>query len=193
MTISQEELFQALNDKLAREDITLTVICVGGSVLDRYGIRATHDIDGFFRADHKIRQMIRDVGEIYGANTAEELWLNDAVASMNPVPPEELCEVILQFSHLTVLQPPLDYVAGMKLYSGREQDIDDVAAILRLRDMKDPVAFANELASYGFAPPDEALLLEAFGRAYGMAWLERYYTTHEEEINQRILNKERGL
>lgn len=34
-------------------------------------------------------------------------------------------------SRKTALMPPLEYIAGMKLQSGREKDIDDVALIIK--------------------------------------------------------------
>lgn len=36
---------------------------------------------------------------------------------------------------------------------------------------------------------DESLLLEAFGMAYSMDWLEQYFIENEEEINRRILGR----
>ena len=107
---------------------------------------------------------------------------------MNPRPPESVCETIYDFSNLKVLTPPLDYIAGMKLFSGRGQDIEDVAAILKELSIEDPERFRQTLAGYGFAAVDESLLLEAFGLAYGMEWLEQYYIEHEEDI----INRTRG-
>ena len=48
MISHEKALFDELNRRLSREGTSLTVICVGGYVLSRYGIRVTQDIDGFF-------------------------------------------------------------------------------------------------------------------------------------------------
>ena len=65
----------------------------------------------------------------------------------------------------------------------KELDIQDFAAIIRKIEIKNPEELMNRLKRYGFYYVDESVLLEAFGIAYGMNWLEEYYTHHEEEIN----------
>ncbi|VMJ62770.1 Uncharacterised protein [Streptococcus pneumoniae] len=40
-------VFQALNKELIQENLTLTIICVGGYVLEYHGLRATQDVDAF--------------------------------------------------------------------------------------------------------------------------------------------------
>ena len=39
--------FEELNRLLAENQMTLSVICVGGFVLEHHGLRATQDIDDF--------------------------------------------------------------------------------------------------------------------------------------------------
>jgi hypothetical protein len=94
--------------------------------------------------------------------------------------------VVYDLSNLRVLALPLDYIAGMKLSSAREQDVQDAAAIVRKMEIKDPEDFWNRVHRYGFYHIDESVLLEAFGIAYGMDWLEKYYLEHEEELNRRF-------
>ena len=183
---NEQDVFEELNRKLSEENLDLTVICVGGFVLSHYGIRATLDIDAFYSRNHKIDVIIRDVGEKFGINTPEETWLNNSVENMNDQPPEKICDVLYDFSNLRILTPPLDYIAGMKLYSGRGQDLEDVASIIKKMRIADPEVLKEKLHDYGFSPVDESLLLEAFGIAYGMDWLESYYISHEEEINNSI-------
>lgn len=98
---------------------------------------------------------------------------------MNAPPTEELCEILYKASNLKVLIPPLDYIAGMKLMSARDQDIKDVSAIIRKQKIASPEILSKSLREYGFGTVDESLLLEAFGEAYGMDWLERYYIENE--------------
>ncbi len=182
MDNSEYDLFNELNKRLEQENIDLTIICVGGFVMSHYGMRTTHDIDGFYNASRRIEKIIKEVGEKYHANTEDELWLNNSVQNMNAIPPESICSTLYSFSNLNVLTPPLDYIACMKLQSAREQDISDVAEILRYLNINDPAYVEKKLSEYKIGPVDESLILESFGRAYGMDWLEKYYTEHEAEI-----------
>lgn len=187
MGANETELFSELNAELKKKNIHLSIICVGGFVLHHIGMRTTIDIDAFFESSEEIHSMIRAIGNKYQINTEDELWLNNSVMSLNEVPPEAICSVLYQFSNLIVLMPPIEYVAGMKLYSAREQDIEDAAYILRTRHISSPEQFRSLLESYGFQNIDESVLLEAFGVAYGMEWLSGYFREHEEEIHARIL------
>ena len=183
---NENEIFSELNNRLAENNFHLVVICAGGFVLSHYGMRATQDIDGFFKTNQRINQIIRSVGDYFGINTEDELWLNNSVQNLNAWPPDEICTLLYSFSNLKVLIPPLEYIAGMKLISAREQDVQDVGKILRKTGIDSPEVFLKIVESYGFSHIDESVLLEAFGLAYGMEWLENYYLTHEEEIHRRI-------
>ena len=77
---------------------------------------------------------------------------------------------------------PLEYVAGMKLISSREQDIKNVASIILLQKSATPEDLKNKVSKYGFEDIDESVLLEAFGEAYGMDWLEKYYVENEDKF-----------
>ena len=182
----REEVFEEFNARLRKAGLHLEVICVGGFVLSYYGMRATQDVDGFYKTNDTIEQIIREVGEHFGINNEEESWLNNSVQNLNAGPPESVCEVLYEYSNLKVMIPPLDYVAGMKLVSAREQDLKDVAAIIKRQQIEDPEILRSKLKEYGLAGIDEGLLLEAFGEAYGMQWLEDYYVAHEEEILGRL-------
>lgn len=182
----EKEAFEELNRRLLKADMELTVICAGGYVLSHYGMRTTQDIDGFFQTNPAINQMIKEVGDLFGINTPKELWLNNSVQNLNDKPSEEICDTVYDFSNLHVLIVPLDYVAGMKLSSAREQDIQDVAAIIRKKNIQEPDELLNTIHRYGFYYIDESVLLESFGIAYGMDWLEKYYLEHEEDINKRF-------
>ena len=179
---NDKKAFQLLDSKLDEESLDLDVICVGGYVLANHGIRTTQDIDGFYESSATIEQVIREVGEDLGINPPDELWLNNSVGSMNAAPPDEICEIVFRGARLTVKVPPVDYIAGMKLSSGRTQDIYDVSEIVKMSGDTDPIRFAEKISKYGFSNIDNSLILEAFGQAYGMNWLEKYYTEHEEEI-----------
>ena len=188
MLENEELVFARLNQKLTDQNLVLTVIAVGGFVLSHYGMRVTQDIDGFFRTTRQINQLIREVGDEFELNSPDESWLNNSVQNMNVAPDERICKVLYDFSNLKVLIPPLDYIAGMKLNSARSQDIEDVGAIIKKLDIRRPDEFRKKILTYGFPDPDESLVLEAFGLAYGMEWLEAYYLSNEDEINSRIRN-----
>lgn len=188
MLEQEYNLFKELNRRLEQEDLDLTITCVGGFVMSHYGMRTTHDIDGFYKATKKIESIIKDVGDKYKVNTEDELWLNNSVQNMNDIPPGEICSVLYEFSNLKVLTPSLDYIACMKLRSAREQDILDVASIIRYLEIKAPEVIEKKLKEYGFGSVDESLILESFGQAYGMDWLEKYYIENEKKINKKIKN-----
>lgn len=45
--------FEELNRLLAENQMTLSVICVGGFVLEHHGLRATQDINAFYAKDKR--------------------------------------------------------------------------------------------------------------------------------------------
>ena len=179
-------MFKELNDQLRQNGLYLNLICVGGFVLQHLGIRTTVDVDAFFDESREIRKIIWEIGHKYGLSDDEELWLNNSVQSMNPAPPEEICEILYQFSNLKVMMAPLLYVAGMKLSSAREQDIDDVSEIIKRLRIQSPEDLQQIFAEYGFKGIDESVVLEAFGKAYGMKWLEAYITENLEKILENL-------
>ncbi|MBF6626023.1 hypothetical protein IU402_05470 [Aerococcaceae bacterium zg-BR9] len=85
-------VFEALNHELFQANLRLTIICVGGYVLEYHGLRATQDVDAFYEENQKIRKsenqkirksenqkinaIIARVGQQFNLNTNEELWLN---------------------------------------------------------------------------------------------------------------------
>ena len=51
--------FEELNRLLAENQMTLSVICVGGFVLEHHGLRATQDIDAFLQRNAKDKRTHR--------------------------------------------------------------------------------------------------------------------------------------
>lgn len=174
-------LFEELNSALSENQMTLSIICVGGFVLEHHGLRATQDIDAFYHENQKLRKIIKQIGEKHQINT-DELWLNNSVANMNASPPKDICEKLYQFSNLTVYVAPIRYVLGMKLESGREQDLKDIGLIIQHEDFKDPFELFDQLQQQGFSRIDFSMLLEGFSYAYGMDWLEKFYKEHEKQL-----------
>lgn len=176
--------FEFLNEELAKEGLNLSLICVGGFVLEHYGFRSTQDVDAFYRVTTEIKEIIYRVGEQLGLNTSEELWLNNSVANLNPQPPFDFCEVLYSFENLTVYIVSLDYLLGMKLTSAREQDLKDVGDVIRYRELQSPIALSKFLKKNGFKTVDFAYILEGFSRAYGMDWLRDFFEKHQEELRK---------
>jgi hypothetical protein len=174
--------FELLNEELAKEGLNLALICVGGFVLEHYGFRSTQDVDAFYRETPIIKEIIYRVGEQLGLNTSEELWLNNSVANLNPLPPIEYCEVLYSFETLTVYVVSLDYILGMKLTSTREQDLKDVGEIIKYKGLRSPFELYDYLNQLGFAPLDFAYVLEGFNLAYGMDWLRDFFEQNQEEL-----------
>lgn len=174
--------FELLNEELAKEGLNLALICVGGFVLEHYGFRSTQDVDAFYRETPIIKEIIYRVGEQLGLNTSEELWLNNSVANLNPLPSVEYCEVLYSFEKLTVYVVSLDYILGMKLTSTREQDLKDVGEIIKYKGLRSPFELYDYLNQLGFAPLDFAYVLEGFNLAYGMDWLRDFFEQNQEEL-----------
>lgn len=179
--MDKKVLFEAFNTELAKENISLEIICVGGFVLEYYNLRGTQDVDVFYQEDAKIRSIIEKVGDDFGVNEAEELWLNNNVANMNRVPPRSICEKAFSYSNLTVFVPPLSYILGMKLESVRDRDRQDAGDIIKLIKIRSIKNVTNKLKEYGFQP-NLSLILEVFEIACGMEWLAEYMTKHPDEL-----------
>ena len=176
-------LFEALDTELQKENILLEIICVGGFVLEYYDLRGTQDVDAFYQEDAKIRSIIKKVGDEFGVNEPDELWLNNSVANLNRIPPRAICKKAFSFSHLTVLVPPLSYIVGMKLESGRDRDRQDAGEIIKLIKIRSPKEVISKLKEYRFEP-DISLILEVCEIAYGMEWLAEYMAEHPDEFRQ---------
>jgi hypothetical protein len=166
--------FELLNKKLSELREHLELVCGGGYALHIHGYRGTIDVDAFYKSNDDIERVIREVGDAFGINTTEEVWLNNSISNLNTEPPEQYTEVMHQFSNLTVRVVGLDYLVGMKLTSARERDVKDVGVILVGEGIQNPFDLMGTLKGMGFSI-DVSLLLEAFGMAYGMDWLETFY------------------
>ena len=176
------QAFELLNQELAKEGLNLTLLCVGGYVLEYHGLRATHDVDAFYTSDRKICEIIFQVGQVFNLNYQGELWLNNDVATLNPEPPLDVCETLYSFSNLTILLAPIEYVLGMKMVSLREYDFKDIASIIKYKKLRSPINTYKKLKKLGFTNLDFSVLLEGFGSTYGFDWLSAYFTEHQDEL-----------
>ncbi|MCD3389965.1 potassium transporter peripheral membrane component [Streptococcus equi subsp. zooepidemicus] len=174
-------LFKALNTELAKENISLTlsvsvVLSLNITICEEHKMSTP-----FIKKGVNIRQMIKKVGDEFGVNEPDELWLNNSVANLNRIPPKTICETVFHYSNLIVLVPPLSYILGMKLESGRDRDRQDAGDIIKLANIRSPKKLINTLEEYGFQP-DISMILEVFEIAYGMEWLANYMSEHPEEF-----------
>ena len=182
-SIDFKPAFKMLDEELKAIGETLSLICAGGYVMQLHGYRATADIDAFYMASAAIDEAIRKVGDKFGINRPDELWLNNSISNMNPQPPIEYCKTVYRFSNLEVNTVDLVYLIGMKLTSARGQDMRDVAEILKKTKDFFPLELLSELSGMKFEI-DVSILLDAFEYAHGMEWLEKFYKENESELQQ---------
>lgn len=177
-------VFEELNKELIKAKLKLIIICVGGYVLEYHGLRATQDVDAFYKESREINEIVAQVGERFGINTFEELWLNNSVANMNKQPPLSLCEMLYDFESLSVFIAPIEYVLGMKMESARSQDLKDIAEIIKYKQFRSPFETFDNLKKMGFDLIDFSMLLEGFSYAYGIDWLEEFFTKNQNKLRE---------
>ena len=181
--IDFQPVFEMFNTELSNAGIALELVCAGGFVMQLHGYRGTMDIDAFYKSDAMIDNIIRKVGDEFEINRPDELWLNNSIMNMNSLPPDDSCEIVYHFSNLTVKAVSLVYLIGMKLQSGRGQDLKDVADILRTEKNERPLDLMTLLGSIGFTP-DISDVLDSYGTAHGIDWLENFYKANQTELNK---------
>jgi hypothetical protein len=174
------QAFELLNEKLKENNMNLELICAGDYVLQLHGYKHTMDVVAFYDSNTKLNQIIWQVGNELSLNIEGEPWLNNSVSHMNRLPPKEYIESTKQFSNLIVNSLCLDYIVGMKLYSGQERDLDDVKSVIAV-EYKNFFEHKDELIEMGF-DIDIALLLEAYEKAYGMDWLVDFYRRDSDKL-----------
>ena len=179
--IDYRPVFERFSDELYKIKQTLTLTCAGGFVMQINGYRGTADVDAFYKSSAEIEAIIRTVGEEFNLNKPDELWLNNSLSSLNPEPPDEYCEVIYDLPNLLVKVVNAYYFIGMKLISGREQDVIDVGAVLKHDKNECPIELFLKLKAMRF-DIDISVLLDAYEKAHGMDWLDNYYTKNQNEL-----------
>jgi len=181
--IDFEPVFKLMNEELSQVRQTLVLICAGGYVMQLNGYRGTVDVDAFYDSSQHIETIIRKVGDTFGINKPDELWLNNSIASMNPKPSDEYCEQVYKFSNLEVKAVNITYLMGMKLSSGREQDLMDVGDILKENKNEKPFELLSELIGMRFSI-DISGLLDAYEKAHGMDWLDEFYIINQDDLRK---------
>ena len=180
-TINFEPVFKMLNNELLKINELLELVCAGGYVMQLHGYRGTADVDAFYKSNNIIDGIIKKVGDEFGINKPDELWLNNSILNMNPDPPDDCCEIVHQYPNLTVKAVDMTYLIGMKLISARGQDLMDVADIIKNSKDIQPFELLARLNGLKFEI-DISIMLDAFERAYGMEWLDKFYRENESEL-----------
>ena len=182
--IDFEPVFKRLNEELAKIGQSLELICAGGYVMQLQGHIATTDVDAFYKSNSEVEKVIRKIGDEFGINKEDELWLNNSISEFNKKPPEQYCELKYSMSNLTVGIVNILYVVGMKLspQSARPKDLDHVASYLKDSGSKQPFELSSQLVKMGFNDIDISVLMEAYGNAYGLEWLADFYTNNESKL-----------
>ena len=181
--IDFEPVLARLDEELSVIGQTLTLVCAGGYVMQQNGYRGTSDIDAFYENNAEIESIIKKIGDEFGINKPDEMWLNNSISNMNPAPPDEFCETIYTFSKLTVKSVGINYLIGMKLTSGREQDLIDIGTILKHDNNKQPFELYSLLAGMGF-DIDISVMLDAYEKAHGMDWLDDFYLNNQDNLRE---------
>jgi len=181
--IDFKPVFEQLNNELAEIEMTLELICAGGYVMQLHGYRATADVDAFYKSSVELDILIKKVGDDFRINKPDELWLNNSIANMNPEPSKEYIKTVHNFSNLTVNAVDLMYLIGMKLVSGREQDLKDVGTILKNDKNDQPFDLLLKLHDMEFNV-DISNLLDAYENAYGINWLDEFYSSNQDEMRK---------
>jgi len=181
-----DKAFELLNVELQEKDIELEITCVGGYVLQKHGFKYTLDIDAFYNSNTVVNDIIWNIGQKLKINYNNEPWLNNSVSNLNKTPPKKYIEAKHRYSNLIVNMVSLDYVVGMKIKSGRDQDIEDIGLIIK-ENKKSIIELEKELHSMGFSP-DLSLLMDVYEKAFGLEWLTSYYESNESTLISNMYN-----
>ena len=158
------QLFSRLNEKLSEENLQLHLHCVGGFVLEYYGMKATEDIDAFYESTEKVEE--------FHVGTSNEPWLSQAVGEvMSHSKTDET--IIFVESHLTVGLSSLESILIDKIQAGRTKDVPDIAKIMKKLKIESPDPLLERF-KHTDGSADPAVILEAFSLAYGEEALKNY-------------------
>ena len=177
--MNYNKLFTRLNEKLAENDIHLSLQCVGGFVLEYHGPKATEDIDAFYDSTAKVEEIIAEIGQEFHVGTANEPWLSHSIGRIMSLSDEDKV-LIFKASHLEVYLSSLQSVLIDKIQVGRAKDIPDIAQIMKKLNIERPDTLLDLLNSYSEGTSDPAVVLEAYGLAYGQEALKNYLKENPE-------------
>jgi len=158
------ELFDLLNEELARVDTVGELHVVGGAVmcLALHARDATRDVDALFEPAAVVREA---AARVAARADVPERWLNDAVKGY--LGPRNAFEKFLELSHLRVFLAEPHYLLAMKCASmrlGAEfHDLDDVRYLLRhlnIETLDEALGIVEQYVSAKQIPPKARYALE---------------------------------
>ncbi|APT18420.1 hypothetical protein FC62_GL000984 [Amylolactobacillus amylotrophicus DSM 20534] len=160
------KLFDSLNKKLARENLELDIHCVGGFVLEYYGLKATSDIDAFYESNEKIDRLIDEVGNEYGVGTNSSPWLNNSIQNIISNNNLDQETTIYAGTNLTVNIASLETIFEDKIVSSRVKDREDIKELMIALNKHD-LASIMKIYEYSDGTTDPAVIVEAYINAFG--------------------------
>lgn len=159
------ELFDELDEELARVGVRGDVFIVGGAAMTvAYEARpATRDIDAIWRPSAEVREAAERVAARHDDLEAD--WLNDGVKGFLPGDDPNEPRVVYEGAHLTVSAASPEYMLATKLMASRaSRDEDDILTLYGL---------------CGLTTVDD-----------GLALVERYYGERPIEAKVRFMLEE---
>jgi hypothetical protein len=174
-----EVLFTRLDEKLEAENLTLRVHCIGGFVLEYYGLKATADIDAFYESSDKVEKIIREIGDEFHIGKAGEPWLNNHISNLMSQTNHPDAKTIYSTENLTVTISSLESVLEDKIIAARAKDRDDITALLKKLNKRDLESILKVL-EYDDGTTDISLIFDAYIRAFGEKDFDNYLKSHPD-------------
>jgi hypothetical protein len=151
------ELFNELNDELAKSETRGDVFVVGGAAMAvAYDARpATRDVDAIFHPSSEVRSAAERVAALHDG--IERDWLNDGVKGFLSGEDEGKQVVLYEGDYLTVRAASPEYLLATKLLASRvSRDEDDILFLFRLCELSTVDEALDLLVRYYGNRPIEA-------------------------------------
>ena len=151
-----EALFTELASELARRDLSVEIVIVGGGWMLWHELRfGTRDVDSVTRLEHEVTAAIAAVAKTNEVEL-ETTWLNDNAAPFWPLG-ESFADTTTVFESdaFVVRVPSARVIFLMKLYRGLPPDVEDMIKLWPLTEFANAdAAAAAFFEAYPHAPPD---------------------------------------
>lgn len=122
------DLLDEVDRELGAGDPIEVVACGGAALVLKYDIRSTGDVDVVSEPfPEELRGAVQEVGE---RNGLPEAWMNDAAKIATPKLPVRP-ELVYDGERLKMYSPGPHFLLAMKLFAGRDRDMDDAVLLIR--------------------------------------------------------------
>ena len=131
--LSHDEIvdaFKDLSDRLGRKRVKAHIYIVGGAAiaLAFRRSRRTFDVDALILEGHgAVLEASREVARQRGW---PDSWLNEQATTYLPLNPDQRAKTVFASSHLVVTGASPEHLLAMKLRSGRQADLTDIATLV---------------------------------------------------------------